>query len=141
MAQSVVTKPDTIDAHTATITAQAKAITELTATDAILVAVFATKSPRTVTSPPGFTAQETWTVTTMEHAVNTAGGVCPPKKHKWGNIVFVVPQHFSISGKKDQDHIPTNCPKAPQNTALKAKVQAKWTAERAVRTAQKAATN
>ena len=137
LAQAAVAKSDTIDAHAATIAAQAKAIAELTATNAILVAALAAKAPGTVTPPPGFTAQGA--ANTTGHTVNTAGVACPTRKSKLGNTVFVVPQDCSICGKT-QYHIPANCLDASQNAALKVKMKAKWTAEKAVKAAQSAAT-
>jgi hypothetical protein len=139
LAQAAVAKSDTLDAHAATIAAQAKAIAELTATNAILVAALAAKTTRTVTPPPGFAAPATGTTNTTGHAVNTAGVACPTKKFK-GMTSWVVPQHCTICGKADQWHIPANCLEAPQNATLKAKILARRAADKAVKAAQKEAT-
>jgi hypothetical protein len=138
-AQAEVAKSDTIDAYAATIIAQDKVIAELTATTAILVAALAAKAPRTVTSPPGFTAQGAATTNTTGHMVNTAGVTYPTRKPKLGNTEFVVPQDCSVCNKT-QYHIPANCLDAPQNTALKAKVKAKCAEDKAVKAARVAVT-
>ena len=120
----------------ATIAAQAKAIAELTAMNAILVAALAAveaKRPKTATPPPGFTANA------MGYTLNTAGVAYPTRTSKLDNTVFVVPQDCNICSKI-QYHIPANCLEAPQNAAIKAKVKAKWAAEKALKEAQAAAT-
>ena len=137
LAQAAVAKSDTIDAHAATITAQAKAIADLTTTNAMLVAALAAVNatpPKTATPPPGFAANATG------HTLNTAGIACPTRTSKLGNKVFVTPQDCNICGK-NQYHIPANCLEAPQNAALKVKVKAKWAAAKALKEAQAAATN
>ena len=136
LAQAAVAKSDTIDAHAATIASQAKAIAELTATNAILVAALAAaknKQPKATTPPPGFAANATG------HTLNTAGIACPTRTSKAGNVVFVTSQDCNICGK-NQYHIPANCLEAPQNAALKVKMAAKWAAEKALKEAQAAAT-
>ena len=88
LAQTAVAKSDTLNAHSATIAAQAKTTAELTATNTILVAALAAKAkaPRTVTPPPGFTANA------MGHTVNTTGVACSTRTSKLRNTVFVVPK-------------------------------------------------
>ena len=136
LAQAAVAKSDTIDAHATTIAAQAKAIAELTATNAILVADLAaarSKPARTTTPPPGFAANATG------HTLNSAGVACPTRTSKTGNVVFVTSQECSIYGK-NQYHIPANCLEAPQNAAIKARVAVRWAAEKVLKAAQVAAT-
>ena len=88
---------DTMDAHAATIAAQAKAIADFTATNATLVAALVAKATRTVTPPPGFTAAGAGT----GHTVNLAGVACPMNKFR-GRTAWVVPQHCVICSKADQ---------------------------------------
>ena len=73
------------------------------------------------------------------NTLNTAGITCPTITSKLGKTVFVTPQDCNICGK-NQYHIPANCLEAPQNAAIKAKVKAKWAAEKALKEAQAAAT-
>ena len=136
LAQAAVAKSDTIDAHATTIAAQAKAIAELTATNTILVAALTAaknKPTRTITPLPGSATN------TTSHTLNSAGITCLTRTPKAGNVVFVTSQDCSICGK-NQYHIPANCLKAPQNAAIKARVAAKWAAEKALKEAQAAAT-
>ena len=88
LAQAAVAKSDTINVHAVIIAAQVKAIAELTATNTILVTVLTAKAkaPRTVTPPPGFTANA------MGHTVNTTGVACSTRTSKLRNTVFVVPK-------------------------------------------------
>jgi hypothetical protein len=97
LAQTAVTKSGTINAHTATITAQAKAIAELMATDAIIMAALAAKAPRTVTPPPGFTARGAATTNTTGCTINAAGVACLTRHSKAGDTMFVVSQDCFLS--------------------------------------------
>ena len=84
LTHSVVVKSGMINAHTTIIAAQAKDIVELTAINAILVAVLTTKGSITLTPPQDSTAQGAGTANTMGHTVNTAGVACPTKKKQEG---------------------------------------------------------
>ena len=138
LAQAAVTKSDTINAHTATLAAQAKAIVELMATNAIIVAALTAKGTTAVTPPPGVVPVGTETSNTMGHVVNSAEVACSNKKSR-SRTMFVIPQHCTNCGKVDQWHLPKQCLEASQNIVRKAKILTKRVTDKAVKVAQTAA--
>jgi hypothetical protein len=140
LAQAAVAKLDTTDAHAATIAALSKIITDMTATNAIMVGALASKGTRAVPPPPGFAPTGTVTADTTGHAVDSAGMTCPTNKFR-GRTSFVVPQHCTIYNKADHWHLPQNCIEAPHNAVIKVKILAKRAADKVVKAAQTVASN
>jgi hypothetical protein len=71
LAQVTVAKSDTINTHVVTIPVLSKTITNLTATNKILVTALAAKGTRAVNPSPSFTPTDPATANTTGHMVNS----------------------------------------------------------------------